>query len=82
MSLTRVFTSENNLLLHVDATRHKKQYCATRTASDNACEWHARHPQNNTHAPCATRTSQRDYARKQHDDAQTMSCANNEQINN
>jgi len=42
--------SENNLLLHVDATRHKKQYCATRTASDNACEWHARHPQNNAHA--------------------------------
>ena len=31
---------------------------------------------------CATRTSQRDYAHEQHNDVETMSRANNEQIIN
>ena len=44
----------------------------TPTMCDNACEQHARHTRNNVHD-----SARHDYAREQHDDAQTMSGANN-----
>jgi hypothetical protein len=85
-----VSINENNLLSRADTAR------PSRTVRDNVCERHTRHSRT-THGDareatlrhakqharqCATRVSQREYAREQHDDAQTMSRANNKQIIN
>jgi hypothetical protein len=73
--------------------KRKTIYYHAQTSRDNACEREARHSRTThddmrettlRHArQCArqraTRVSQRDYAREQHDDAQMMSCANNNQ---
>jgi hypothetical protein len=69
---------------HAQTPRDTRDRHATTHAHD-VCQrvWTARATHAKQHArQCATRTSQCNYAREQHDDAQTMSRANNKQIIN
>jgi hypothetical protein len=72
-----VIIGENNLLSRANAARH------TWSSRDDARTRRVTTHVNGTHdTRKTTRTNQRDYAREQHDDAQTISRANNKQIIN
>jgi hypothetical protein len=69
---------------HAQTSRDSRERCATTCANgtrDDAREAARRHAKQRAWQR-ATRASQHDYAHEQHDNAQTMSRANNKQIIN